>query len=275
MVSHEHLSWDDIGGMEAVKAALRDAVELPLLHPEEFRTWGVRPPRGILLYGPPGCGKTMFAKVVSDTARARFYTVNGPELLGGGPGAAEQRLRQLFEAARENRPAIVFFDEIDAIAESRDSFASSLQGPVVQQLLTLLDGKDTLSDVVVIAATNRPEQLDTALLRPGRFDRLIYVPLPDEPSRLAQWKLRLAGRPGSDCIDYGALASASVGYTGADIEHVANRAALEKLKASLADASGTPELTTEDVLEALEQVQPQVSAEEIAAYEASAARLTR
>ncbi len=275
VVTHERLGWDDIGGMERVKAALQESVELPLLYPERFKEWGVRPHKGILLYGPPGCGKTMFAKVVSDTAQVRFYTVNGPELLGGGSGAAEERLRHLFETARENRPAVVFFDEIDAIAGSRDSFATNLQGSIVQQLLTLMDGKEALNGVVVIAATNRPDGLDSALLRPGRFDRLIYVPLPDEGSRLAQWRQRLRGKPGAESIDFALLASASDGYTGAEIQHVANKVALAKLKASFVDSDVEVALTTEDVLSGIQELAPQVSSEEVAAYEAIARDLTR
>lgn len=219
VVTHARLGWESIAGMDTVKTALREAVELPLKYPDRFKEWGVTPHKGILLYGPPGCGKTLFAKVVSDTADARFYTVNGPELLGGGPGAAEQRLRQLFERARENRPAVIFFDEIDAIAGRRDSLSAALQGPIVQQMLTLMDGKEALNGVVVVAATNRPDQLDTALLRPGRFDRLIYVPLPDEASRAAQWQLHLLGKPGAEGVDFAELAAASEGYTGAEIRH--------------------------------------------------------
>lgn len=275
VVTHDRLGWDDIGGMEDVKAALREAVELPLLHHAQFKVWGVEPHKGILLYGPPGCGKTMFAKVVSDTAEARFYTVNGPELIGGAPGAGEERLRQLFERARENRPSVVFFDELDAIAGHRAGLASVLQGSMVQQLLTLLDGRNALNGVVVIAATNRPDQIDPALLRPGRFDRLIYVPLPDAASRTAQWRMRLRGKPGAERIDCDALSSASQGYSGAEIQHVANRAALDKLKASVRSEDPVADLTTEDVLRALMGVPRQISPQDVADFEAMARRLSR
>lgn len=177
--------------------------------------------------------------------------MNAPELLAVGAGAAEQRLRPLFQTARENRPAIVFLDEVDMIAGRRDSLAAALQGSIVQLLLAQLDGMDALSGVVAIAATNRPRQLDPALLRPGRFDRPIYVPLPDEASRIAQWKLRLAGKPGADRIDYAALAFASEGYTGAEIRHVANEVALAKLKAAVRGDGAASDLTTDDVLGAL------------------------
>ena len=274
VVTHERLSWESIGGMEDTKSALREAVELPLLRPELFSEWGVKPHKGVLLYGPSGCGKTMFAKVVSDTSNSRFYTINGPELLGGGVGAAEQRLPELFERARENKPAIIFFDEIDAIASSRDSYVGAVQGPVVQQLLTLMDGKDALNGVVVIAATNRPDQLDTALLRPGRFDRLIYIPLPDEESRLSQWKMHLAGKPGADELDYGKITAASVGYSGAEIQHLVNKVAMESLKAAMNGEAGKS-LTNSDILDAIRITPAQVSPEQVAAYDAIATRLSR
>ncbi len=274
VVTHERLDWHSIGGMEDAKAALREAVELPLLHPELFSQWGVKPHKGVLLYGPSGCGKTMFARVVSDTSNSRFYTINGPELLGGGVGAAEQRLREVFERAKENKPAIIFFDEIDAIASSRDSYAGAIQGPVVQQLLTLMDGKEALNGVVVIAATNRPDQLDAALLRPGRFDRLIYVPLPDDEARLSQWRMHLAGKPGADSLDYEEITAASVGYSSAEIEHIVNKVAMASLKASLS-GEDCKSLATTDILDAIARTPAQISPKQIAAYEAIVKRFSR
>jgi transitional endoplasmic reticulum ATPase len=274
VVTHEKLSWESIGGLEETKAALREAVELPLLRPELFSEWGVKPHKGVLLYGPPGCGKTMFAKVVSDTSNARFYTVNGPELLGGGPGAAEKRLRELFERARENNPAVIFFDEIDAVASSRDSYAGAVQGSVVPQLLTLMDGKDALNGVVVIAATNRPDQLDAALLRPGRFDRLIYIPLPDHDSRYSQWKTHLAGKPGAETLDYEEITAASVGYSGAEIQHIVNKVAMGSLKAAM-NGEERKSLQTQDVVSAILSTPAQVPFEQVTAYDAVAVRLSR
>jgi len=256
------------------QVSLYEAVELPLLYPERFSKWGIKPDKGVLLYGPPGCGKTLFAKVVSDTSGARFYTVNGPELLGGGPGAAEQRLREVFERARENKPAIIFFDEIDAIAASRESLPAVMLGPVVPQILTLMDGKEALNGVVVIAATNRPDQLDTALLRPGRFDRLIYVPLLDEASRQSQWKMHLAGKPGAEDLDYRELAAASAGYSGAEIQHIVNRVAMESLKASLSGRA-RKSLATANMLDVIRRTPKQVSTEQLATYEAIAKQFSR
>ena len=274
IVTHDHLDWESIGGMEDAKTALREAVELPLLRPELLSEWGVKPNKGVLLYGPPGCGKTTFAKVVSDTSNSRFYTINGPELLGGGVGVAEKRLRELFERARENKPAVLFFDEIDAIASSRDSYTGAVQGPIVQQLLTLMDGKEALNGVVVIAATNRPDQLDAALLRPGRFDRLIYIPLPDHDSRYSQWRMHLANKPGADTLDYEEITTDSAGYSGAEIAHIVNKVAMASLK-SVMDGENGKSLQTEDILSALLSTPAQVSPEQVAAYEAIAARLSR
>jgi transitional endoplasmic reticulum ATPase len=212
--------------------------------------------------------------VVADVAHARFYAVNGPELLGGGPGAAEERLRQLFTLARENRPAILFFDEIDALAETREGPASLLQGRVVQQLLTLLDGFEATDGVIVLAATNRPVSLDPALLRPGRFDRLVFVPLPDSASRRAQWELALRGRPGAETLDYDRLSVASAGYTGAEIRHVANQIGFAKVRDLSAGRDPGP-LTTDDVLAALAAVRPQVDADMLRAYDAMARVIRR
>jgi transitional endoplasmic reticulum ATPase len=274
VVTHQRLDWESICGMEDAKTALWEAVELPLLYTEAFREWGLKQHSGILLYGPPGCGKTMFAKVASDSSNSRFYTINGPELLGGGVGAAEKRLRELFDRAKENRPAIIFFDEIDAIAANRDSYAGAIQRPIVQQLLTQMDGKEALNSVVVIAATNRPDQLDRALLRPGRFDRLIYVPLPDEESRQSQWMMHLSGKPGADSIDYDRLTAASAGYSGAEIGYIAQRVAMRGLKAAIDGESGKS-LQTEEIVTAIVSTPAQVSPEQVAAYEAIAARLSR
>ena len=274
VVTHERLSWESIGGMEETKAALREAVELPLLRPELFSEWGVKPHKGVLLYGPPGCGKTMFARVVSDTSNARFYTVNGPEFISKWVGDSERKLRELFERARENKPAVIFFDEIDAVASSRDSYAGTGQGSVVQQLLTLMDGKDTLNGVVVIAATNRPDQLDAALLRPGRFDRLIYIPLPDEASRQSQWRMHLSGKPGAETLDYDEITATSVGYSGAEIQHLVNKVAMASLKAAM-NGEERKSLQTQDVLSAILSMPGAISPEQIAAYDAIATRLSR
>lgn len=269
------LTWDDIAGLDRVKTAIREAVELPLVHPELFAAWGVTPHKGVLLYGPPGCGKTLFAKVVADVAGVAFYTVNGPEILGGGPGRAEARLRQLFQRAQENRPAIIFFDELDAIATSRESVEATIQGPVVQQLLTLMDGKEPTDGVVVMAATNRPAVLDAALLRPGRFDQLIYIPLPDAASRQSQWRLQLGDKPGGDTIDYQRLATSSEGLSGAEIRYVANAVAMQKLRVALVESGDAPKMETVEVLAALSAFTPETTPEMSAAFDQIALSMRR
>ncbi len=274
VVNHEHLTWDDIGGMSDVKAALYQAVELPLTQPELFHQWGIKPHKGILLFGPPGCGKTLVAKVVADTSAAKFYTVNGPELLGGGPGAGESRLRALFELALENKPAVVFFDEIDAIAGSRDGVTALLTGQLVTQLLTLMDGKADLNGVVVIAATNRPQALDPALLRAGRFDKLILVELPDLASREQQWRIHMAGKPGAESIDYQVLAAESEGYSGAEIAYIVNAVSLDKIT-QRASGDGSSSILLADLQEALRRVHPETSPAAVAQYLTMAAEYSR
>ena len=177
-------TWDDVGGVEAVKQDLQEAVEWPLKHPGIFKKMGVRAPRGILLYGPPGTGKTLLAKAVANQSEANFILVNGPELLNKFVGESERGVRKIFEKARQAAPTIIFFDEIDSIAPRRGrGNDTSVTERMVNQLLTEIDGLQELNDVVVIAATNRPDILDPALLRPGRFDRVILTPVPDEKSR--------------------------------------------------------------------------------------------
>ena len=170
-------------------------------------------------------------------------------------------------------PAIIFFDEIDAIASSRDSYAGAVQGPIVQQILTLMDGKEALDGVVVIAATNRPDQLDAALLRPGRFDRLIYIPLPDGESRNSQWRTHLANKPGADDLDYEEITAASTGYTGTEIQHIVNKVAMTSLKAAMS-GEGAKSLQTQEV-SAILSTPGQVPPEQVAAYDAIALRLSR
>jgi transitional endoplasmic reticulum ATPase len=274
VIGHEHLTWDDIGGMSDVKATLHQAVELPLTQPELFNRWGIKPHKGVLLFGPPGCGKTLIAKVVADTASAKFYTVNGPELLGGGSGAGESRLRAVFERALENKPAVIFFDEIDAIAGSRDGMMNPFAGQLVTQLLTLMDGKTDLSGVVVLAATNRPQALDPALLRAGRFDKLVLIDLPDLASREQQWHIHMRGKPGADTIDYQALALESEGYSGAEIAHVVNAASLDKISRLASD--DTPSLLSlADLQEALSRVRPETSPTTVLQYQTLAAEYSR
>ena len=196
LVEIPNIKWFDIGGLNNVKQELIEAVEWPLKHPEAFKRLGVRPPRGILLYGAPGSGKTLLAKAVANESEANFILVKGPELLSKWVGESEKAVREIFKKARQVSPCIIFFDEIDALAPRRGlSSDSHVSERVVNQLLTEIDGLEDLHDVVVIAATNRPEVCDTALLRPGRFDRMILTPVPDETTRLEIFKVHTKGMP--------------------------------------------------------------------------------
>ena len=227
-----NVKWSDIGGLEQVKQELREAVEWPIKHPEAFKRMGIKPPKGILLYGPPGCGKTLLAKAVATEAEANFISVKGPEIFSKWVGESERAIREIFRKARQAAPCIVYFDEIDAIAPRRggDIGDSHVADRVVNQLLTEMDGIEDLKGVVVIAATNRPDMLDPALLRPGRFDRLIYIPPPDARAREEIFKIHLRGKPLDKDVDLQKLVSLTEGYTGADIAALCNTAALIALR---------------------------------------------
>jgi transitional endoplasmic reticulum ATPase len=227
-----NVRWSDIGGLEEAKQALREAVEWPLKYPELFEKANIKPPKGILLYGPPGCGKTLLAKAVATESEANFISVKGPEIFSKWVGESEKAIREIFRKARQVAPCIVYFDEIDAIAPKRggDIGDSHVADRVVNQLLTEMDGIEDLKGVVVIAATNRPDMLDPALLRPGRFDRLIYIPPPDARAREEIFKIHLRGKPLDKDVDLQKLVSLTEGYTGADIAALCNTAALIALR---------------------------------------------
>jgi transitional endoplasmic reticulum ATPase len=226
------VKWDDIGGLETIKQELREAVEWPLKYQAVFAYADASPPKGILLYGPPGTGKTLMAKAAANESEANFISIKGPELLSKWVGESEKGIREIFRKARQAAPCIVFFDEIDAIAPTRgaefgDSHATER---VISQMLTELDGLEVLTNVVVIAATNRPDIIDPALLRPGRFDRLLYVPPPDLESRKQIIKIHTKKKPLADDINLDDLAAKMDGYTGADIAAVASAAVMLALR---------------------------------------------
>ncbi len=257
--------WSDIGGLEDVKQQLREAVEWPMKSPEIFEQMGIEPPKGILLYGPPGTGKTLLAKAVATESGSNFIAVRGPEILSKWVGESEKAIRQIFRRARQVAPAIIFFDELDAIAPARGyrHDTSGVTDRIVNQLLTEMDGIEPLRNVVVIAATNRPDIIDPALLRPGRFDRLIYVPPPDEKARLEIFKVHTRKMPLAEDVDLKELARKTEGYTGADIAAVCREAAMIALR----EEFKVRPIRMKHFLEALKKVPPSLTKDVIERYE--------
>ena len=226
------ISWDDIGGLESIKQEMQEAVEWPLKYQGIFTFADAMPPKGILLYGPPGTGKTLMAKAAANESEANFISIKGPELLSKWVGESEKGVREIFRKARQAAPCIIFFDEIDAIAPKRggDFGDSHVTERLISQLLTELDGLEILTNVVVIGATNRPDIVDAALLRPGRFDRLLYVPPPDRDSRIQIIKIHIKRKPLDDSINIEKLADQTEGYTGADIASLSSAAVMLALR---------------------------------------------
>jgi len=272
MIEVPEVRWSDIGGLEEVKQQLREAVEWPIKHPEYFEQMGIDPPKGILLYGPPGCGKTLLAKAVATESEANFIAVKGPEVLSKWVGESERAIREIFRKARQAAPCIIFFDEIDAIVPIRGTrFDSGVTDRIVNQLLTELDGIVLLKGVVVLAATNRPDILDPALLRPGRFDRIIYVPPPDYKARLEIFKVHTRRMPLADDVSLEELARATEGYTGADIAAVCREAAITALR-----ETGKPtKVSMRHFKAAMSKVPPSLTQADIKAYEEMAKKLKR
>ena len=261
------VNYDDVGGMEDTIQQLREMVELPLRYPELFTRLGVDPPKGVLLHGPPGTGKTRLAQAVANESDANFFTINGPEIMGSGYGESEKALREVFEQATKDAPAIVFIDEIDSIAPKRDRVPGEAEKRLVAQLLTLMDGLEARSNLVVIAATNRPDAIDEALRRPGRFDREIVIGVPDEQGRREILGIHTRGMPLGDKVDLAELARATYGFVGADIAALAREAAIDAVrrimpKIDLDERTIPPEVLDElyvgreDFLSALKRIQP-------------------
>lgn len=221
-----NVTWKDIGGLESVKEELKEAVELPLKNPDVFKKMGIEAPRGILLYGPPGCGKTLLAKGVATESEANFIAIRGPELLSKWVGESEEGVRRVFKRARQVAPCIVFFDEFDALAGVRgQEVGTKVTERVLNQLLTEIDGIEKLERVTVIAATNRPDLLDPALLRPGRFDSLIEIPMPDKEARVAIFRVHTRDMPLKD-VDIEDLAKRTENFSGADIAALCREAGM-------------------------------------------------
>ncbi|MFI5449281.1 MAG: CDC48 family AAA ATPase [Candidatus Bathyarchaeia archaeon] len=265
--------WSEVGGLKRVKQELMESVEWPLKKPEVFQRMGIKPPRGILLYGPPGCGKTLLARAVATESEANFISIKGPEIFSKWVGESEKAIREVFRKGRTAAPAIIFFDELDAIVPKRglgyaDSGASER---VISQLLTEIDGIETLQNVLVIAATNRPDILDPAVMRPGRFDRLIYVPSPDVDSLKEIFKVHAHSMPLSRDVEIDELARKAQGYSGADIEAICREAAMTSLRNDVEAV----EVSRRDFDEAMERVGPSIAPEDDAWYQKFSKRLRR
>jgi len=261
------VTYDDLGGLKKEIQKVREMIELPMRHPELFEKIGVEAPKGVLLYGSPGTGKTLIAKAVAGETNAHFTTISGPEIISKYYGESEERLREIFKQAEENVPSIIFIDEIDSIAPKRDEVSGEVEKRVVSQLLSLMDGMKSRGKVVVIAATNRPDSLDPALRRPGRFDREIEIGIPDEQGRYEILNIHTRGMPIDDKVDLQQISKVTHGFVGADLEILAKEAAMRSLRRILPEIDLEQDkisseilqkikTTSEDFREALKEVRP-------------------
>ncbi|MEM4367122.1 MAG: CDC48 family AAA ATPase [Candidatus Anstonellales archaeon] len=245
------VTYDDIGGLKNEVQKIREMVELPLRHPELFEKLGIEPPKGVLLYGPPGTGKTLLAKAVANESDASFFYIGGPEVVSKWVGESEERLRKLFDDAEKSAPSIIFIDEIDAIAPKREEVTGEVERRMVSQLLTLMDGLKGRGQVIVIAATNRPDSIDPALRRPGRFDRELEIGVPDKNGRLEILKIHTKNMPLASDVNLEEIAAITHGYTGADISSLAKEAALKTLRRVLPEIDLEKETIPPEILEKL------------------------
>ncbi|KOC69069.1 Spermatogenesis-associated protein 5 [Habropoda laboriosa] len=236
LIEVPNVRWSDIGGQKDLKLKLQQAVEWPLCHPEAFLRMGITPPRGVLMFGPPGCSKTMIARALATESKVNFLNIKGPELFSKWVGESEKAVREVFRKARQVSPSIVFIDEIDALGGERSSSSSAgsnVQERVLAQLLTELDGVTALGSVTLVAATNRPDKIDKALLRPGRLDRIIYVPLPDYETRQEIFDIKLRNMPIAEDVQIQDLVDLTEGYSGAEVQAICHEAAMKALEEDL------------------------------------------
>ena len=261
------ITYDELGGLKNEVQKIREMVELPMRHPELFEKIGVEAPKGVLLYGPPGTGKTLLAKAVAGETNAHFISLSGPEIMGKHYGESEERIREIFTQAEENAPSIIFIDEIDSIAPKRDEVSGELEKRIVSQLLTLMDGMKSRGKVVVIAATNRPDSIDPALRRPGRFDREIEIGIPDDEGRFDILSIHTRGMPIDEKVNLKQISKTTHGFVGADLEVLSKEAAMRSLRRILPEINLDEEkisseilqkikITSDDFREALKEVSP-------------------
>jgi transitional endoplasmic reticulum ATPase len=260
-----NVTWDQVGGLEKLKQQLVEAVDWPLSHPAIFTRMGIRPPRGILLYGPPGCGKTLLARAVATESKANFISIKGPELLSKWVGESEKAIREIFRKAKMAAPCIIFFDEFDSIAPSRGRHTSDsgVSEKVLSQFLTELDGLEVMKDILVIAATNRPDILDPALIRPGRIDRILLVPAPNEKAKIEILKIFTKNMPLAANTNIEKLAELTSDFSGADIETWCREAAMIALRENIR----ARKVTVEHFKEARTEIHPSVTKEVTDWYE--------
>jgi len=290
-----NITWKDIGGLENVKRELQETVQYPVEHPEKFEKFGMQPSKGVLFYGPPGCGKTLLAKAIANECQANFVSIKGPELLTMWFGESENNVREVFDKARQASPCVLFFDELDSIARARGGGNGDAGGAgdrVINQILTEIDGVGVKKNVFVIGATNRPDILDPAIMRPGRLDQLVYIPLPDRKSRIQIFKATLRKSPLSKEVDLEVLAKATNGFSGADITEICQRACKfairesiyldiemkkrvenDQFKNELNEKELVPEITKLHFLEAMKYARRSVSDSDIRKYEMFAQKL--
>ncbi|MEK6846706.1 MAG: CDC48 family AAA ATPase, partial [Nanoarchaeota archaeon] len=263
LVETPNIKWEDIGGLDRIKQELKEAIEWPLKHRSSFERMGITPPKGILLYGPPGTGKTLLAKAVAKESEANFINVKGPSLLSMWVGKSEEGIRKIFERARQVSPCVIFFDEIDALASKRGmEMGTKVTERVLNQMLSEMDGIEDLKNVVVIGATNRPDMLDPALMRPGRFDRILLVDIPDEKTREKIFEIHTKKMPLDQSVNLKTLIKKTEGFVGADIENLAREAALIALRKDM----NVKTITMSDFDEALAKTKPSVSEETAKRY---------
>ncbi|MGD9276843.1 MAG: CDC48 family AAA ATPase [Candidatus Pacearchaeota archaeon] len=263
LVETPNVGWNNVGGLDNIKQELKEAVEWPMKYPDSFKRIGIRPSRGILLYGPPGTGKTLLAKAVAKESQANFIQVKGPSLLSMWVGKSEEGVRKIFERARQVAPCVIFFDEIDSLGGRRgNEQGSKVTERVLNQLLAEMDGLEDLKDILVVAATNRPDLLDTGLLRPGRFDRILLVNAPTEVGRKMVLEIHTKTMPLAKNVSLNDIAKKAVGYTGADMEAVAREAGMLALRESIE----AKQVTKKHFEEALNKIKPSVTTQTIEAY---------